>query len=471
MTQIIQTPAADLVQMVRERILSAEEVMAAFLDRIEAVNPGINAIVSLRERAELLEEARRADATPAAGALHGLPIAIKDLADTKGLRTTQGSPLYADHIPGKDSGMVARIRAAGAIIIGKTNTPEFGLGSHTFNPVHGVTRNPYLPDLTVGGSSGGAAAALATHMLPIADGSDMMGSLRNPAAYNNVYGFRPSWGLVPRDPEGDAYLHQISTDGPMGRSPRDVALLLSVQAGVEPRQPYPPRPVPDFTAHIGRSPGAFRVGWLGDWGGAFPYEDGIDALVETALGQMDQIGGKVDTLDAPYDRAKLWQAWQDLRSFAIAASLEPLYTNAATRPRLKEAAQWEIERGLRLGAMQVQEASALRSAWLRRALELFETYDLLALPTAQVFPFPVELTNPTEIAGRKMDSYHRWMEVMVPASLIGLPALSVPVGFDAQGRPMGMQLIGAPGQDLKVLQIGQAWHDLTRWPDRIPPML
>jgi len=471
LTQITQTPAADLARLIRDRALSPVEVMEAFLDRIEAVNPTVNAIVSLRDRAALIEEARRADETPATGPLHGLPIAIKDLADTKGLRTTQGSPLYSDHVPDHDSAMVARIRAAGAIIIGKTNTPEFGLGSHTFNPVHGVTRNPYLPDLTVGGSSGGAAAALATNMLPIADGSDMMGSLRNPAAYNNVYGFRPSWGLVPRDPAGDAYLHQISTDGPMARSPRDIALLLSVQAAVEPRQPYPPRPIPDFSSHIGRSPGAFRVGWLGDWGGAFPYEPGIRELVEAALGQMPQIGAVVDTLDAPFDPAKLWQAWQDLRSFAIAAGLEPLYTNAATRPRLKEAAQWEVERGLRLGAMQVQEASTLRSEWLRRAVELFDTYDLLVLPTAQVFPFPVELTNPTEIAGQKMDSYHRWMEVMVPASLIGLPALSVPVGFDAKGRPMGMQLIGAPGQDMKVLQIGQAWHELTRWPDRMPPKL
>ena len=239
--------AKDILGALRRREVSAAELMAATLDRIEAVNPAVNAIVSLRDRDALMAEARAADAAGPGGALHGLPMAVKDLANVAGLPTTRGSPLFADEIAARDDLMVARMRAAGAILLGKTNVPEFGLGSHTFNPVFGATRNPYDTGRSAGGSSGGAAVALAARMVALADGSDMMGSLRNPAAWCNVCGFRPSWGLVPSEPEGDTFLHQLATLGPMARTPDDIGLLLSVQAGPDPRQPHGDLPQPDVS--------------------------------------------------------------------------------------------------------------------------------------------------------------------------------------------------------------------------------
>src|SRR6056297_10512 len=249
--------------------VSAEALMQATLARIAEVNPRLNAVVSLQDEGVLLAEAKAADNRTPEGPLHGLPIAIKDLADAKGLPTSHGSPSLAGQVAARDSLHVARLRAAGAIVIGKTNTPEFGLGSHTYNPVHGVTCNPYDGARTCGGSSGGAAVALASGMLSIADGSDMMGSLRNPAGWCNVYGMRPTWGLVPATPEGESFLHPISTNGPMARSPEDLALLLGIMGGPEVRQPYGCA-VPDLGLR-GGAKGA-RIAWLGDWGGGFPYE-------------------------------------------------------------------------------------------------------------------------------------------------------------------------------------------------------
>ncbi len=281
MSELTELDALDLSAAMAAGRVSAVEVMAAYLDRIERLNPSLNAIVSLRPRAALEAEARAADAGPRRGWLHGMPFAVKDLVDTAGLRTTYGSPLYADHVPAADELVAARIRAAGAIFIGKTNTPEFGLGSHSYNPVHGVTRNPYDLSRTAGGSSGGAAAGLAARLLPVADGSDTMGSLRNPAAFCNVYGFRPSLGVIPRDPVGDLFLHQISTDGPMARSVRDLAALLGTLAGPDPRDPHALPAMPDIPAALDRPlRDGLRVGWIGSWQGYYPLEPGILELCE-----------------------------------------------------------------------------------------------------------------------------------------------------------------------------------------------
>lgn len=437
--------------------------MAATLDRIDAVNPGLNAIVDLRDRSDLMAEAAIADQATTHGALHGLPIAVKDLAHVKGLRSSSGSPLLKDFIAAQDDPVVARMRAAGAIFIGKTNTPEFGLGSHTYNPVHGATGNAYDPQRSAGGSSGGAAVALATGMLALADGSDMMGSLRNPAAWNNIYGFRPTWGRVPTGTEGDLFLHTLSTLGPMARSPRDLALLLDVMSG-----PIPQLPLGRGGHRVSDLPDAApaRIGWLGDWGGAYPMEPGILPLCETALGVFSDLGHRVDKVRPPFPAEQLWQAWITLRSFAVAAGLRGF---ADRTSELKDAARWELERGLGFSAQDIQAASDLRSAWQRAAVDLFQDYDALVLPSAQCWPFPIGWEYLQDIAGQKMDSYHRWMEVVVPASLIGLPALAVPAGFGAQGLPMGMQIIGPQGQDRRILALGAAYHEATMWPQRCPP--
>ena len=450
--------------------VSARAVMAAFLDRIEAVNPKINAIVSMRPRADLLAEAAAADRTARRGWLHGIPVAVKDLVATKGLRTTHGSLLHADFVPESDDLVASRLKAAGAILIGKTNTPEWGHGSHTFNPVHGATLNPYDRTRSAGGSSGGAAAALAARLVPVVDGSDMMGSLRNPAAFCNVYGFRPTWGLVPQDAEGDTFLSTLSTEGPMGRSPEDVARLLTVLAGPNPETPFG-RPAEDFAAGLDRPLAGKRIGWLADWGGAYALEPGIAGLCEAALAVFEAEGASVEPLAAPFPAEEMWRSWTTLRAMLNAGAKADLASDPAKRALTKPETLWEVERGLGLSAADVYAASVIRSRWYAAAARVFERFDALALPAAQVWPFPAEWRWPEAIAGRKMDTYHRWMEIVVPVSLIGLPCLALPAGFGANGLPMGIQLFGPTGADAAILAMGHGYHKATDWPNRRPPDL
>lgn len=462
--------ATDLAAALRNKQISARDLMQAALDRIDATNPAINAIVTLRPREELLAEAEAMDAPPHPGPLAGLPIAVKDLVATKGMRTTYGSPVFSDHVPAADDLVAARLRAAGAILIGKTNTPEWGHGSHSFNPIFGATRNPYDTTRTAGGSSGGAAAALAARMLPLADGSDMMGSLRNPAAFCNVYGFRPSWGLVPPDAGGDTFLSTLATEGPMARSPHDVALLLSALAGPNPEVPFG-RTSEDFTARFGAGLKGKRIGWLADWGGAYATEPGILETVEASLKVFEALGAIVEPVQAPYPAEKLWSSWITLRAALNAGAKRDLAADPAKRALTKPESLWEIEQGQGLSAEAVYEASKTRSLWYRRAARLFETYDALALPSAQVWPFPADWRWPEEIADRKMDTYHRWMEIVVPVSLAGLPCLGMPAGFSQSGLPMGMQLFGPTGSDAALLAMGDAYHKATDWPNACPPAL
>jgi len=397
--------------------------------------------------------------------LWGLPIAIKDLEDVQGIRSTSGSPIFADHIPEEDSLMVSRLRAAGVLIIGKTNVPEFGLGSHSTNPIFGVTRNPYDTSLSAGGSSGGAAAGVATGMLPLADGSDMMGSLRNPAGWNNIYGFRPSAGLVAKNPDGDAWSQGLSTNGPMARSPRDMDLMLKVIGQPDPRQPIS-RPAYKGMERV--DPKTITIGWIRDWSGCFPVEDGVLDICEVALKKLRDLGCKVVEYTPKIAPESLWKSWCVLRSHTVAASSAPLYRDPAKRALLKDAMIWEIERGLKYSAQDIHHAGTIRSDWFREVAGLSHI-DFLALPSAQMFPFDAELDWPKTLAGKQMDTYHRWMEVVVPASLIGLPAVSVPAGFGENNLPMGLQLIGKNGQDAQVLGLAQCYHEATKFPQNHPP--
>jgi amidase len=383
---------------------------------------------------------------------------VKDVEAVAGLPLTMGSPLLRDQVPVADSIMVSRLRAAGAIFIGKTNVPEFGFGSHTYNRVFGTTLNAYDQSRTAGGSSGGAAVALATRMVPLADGSDHAGSLRNPAAFNNVFGFRPSFGRVPAEAP-DVFAATLTVLGPMARSAEDLALLLSVQAGPDPRAPLSiPQSGVSLTAPLDVPVAGRRIGWLGDLGGYLAVEPGILPLCESAVA----IG---------FPMAELWEAWTTLRSWGVAANLGEAYADPARRALLKPEAQWEIARGLSVSGTAISAALAVRTRWYLHMLGLLERFDHLVLPSAQVFPFAAELHWPKAIAGREMDTYHRWMEVVIPATMAQLPALNVPVGFGALGLPMGMQIIGRPQDELSCLQIAQAYDRATRWPDRRPPVL
>ncbi len=464
---LTRLPATELATRLQCKSLSAEELMAATLDQIAAANGALNAVVALRATDELMAEAKAMDQGPVLGPLHGIPIAVKDLVNVAGMPATMGSPAFANNIPEQDDILATRMRAAGAILIGKTNVPEFGLGSHTFNPVYGATRNPYAQDLTCGGSSGGAAVALATGMLALADGSDMMGSLRNPAAWNNVYGFRPSWGVVPSEPapNGDTFLNQLSTLGPMARNPADIGLFLDVMSGPDPRQPggAPIGPVAPVTPADLRG---LRIGWLGNWGGAVPMEDGLMTLCQTACAVFEDLGATVDEVPPPFEGEAIFQSWQTLRSWTVAAGLRPLRDAGAT---LKDTALWEISQGENLTALEVHKASAVRSEWYKTFAQISETYDAFIMPVTQVWPFSVKQDYPKEIAGVAMDTYHRWMEIVVPVSLLGLPSLAVPAGFGASGLPGGIQLFGPRGSDARMLQIGAAYHAATQWPDQRPP--
>ncbi|MBI4933814.1 MAG: amidase [Actinobacteria bacterium] len=460
--------AADLSLAIHSREVSCLEVMAAFLDRIELRNPSVNAIVSLRDRDELMTEAAECDEEIAAdlsrGWMHGMPQAIKDLAGTRGLRTTMGSPLFADHVPERDDLMVARMRRAGCLIVGKTNVPEFGKGSHTFNEVFGPTRNPYDLGRTAGGSSGGAAVALATRMLPVADGSDYMGSLRNPAAWNNVFGFRPSQGRVPAWPSTDQYLSQMGTEGPMGRSVIDVAMLLGTQAGHDPRVPLSlDGRLTEFadidTARrtLDVDPEGTRVGWLGDLGGHLALEPGIEAVCVDGLARLAELGCTVEAVGVDFPLDDLWDAWLTWRHMVVVSGIGAS-VNDGNRHLVKPEILWEIDQGHALTLERVNRAATIRTRYHEAMAGLFLHFDALVLPTAQVWPFPVEERWPTHIGTREMDTYHRWMEVTLYATFAGLPSISVPVGFDERGLPMGMQLIGAPRADVEVLALAHAYE-------------
>ena len=447
---------------------TAYEKMQFALNAIERHNSRVNAVISLSDPDDLMKQAETADQVPTEqrGLLHGEPIAIKDLANAAGFETSMGSPIFKKNHVKTDDIMVARMRAAGAIIIGKTNTPEFGLGSHTFNPVHGATGNAYDATRSAGGSSGGAAVALATGMIRYADGSDMMGSLRNPAGWNNVYGMRPTWGLVPSEPLGDSFLHQLATNGPMARCPKDLATLLSVQSGPDARQPHG-LPTADFAKDMDAHglKGA-QIAWLGDWG--LPFDDGIMDISERAVEDLRALGADVTAIDAPFSMDALWESWITLRSWTVASGAGVFYDDPEKRDLLKPAAIWEIERGFAMSAREVHQQSVMRSMWFKKAAQLFETYDALLMPSAQVWPFPIDWVHPTEIAGVQMDTYHRWMQVVIPAGLIGLSVVNLPIGFGAAGLSAGLQLIGGRGQDAKLLGMANDWYYGTPWKDHMP---
>jgi amidase len=464
---ITELSASALSRAIHAREVSCREVMQATLARVAEINPIHNALVSLREPDVLLREADARDGELARGAsagwMHGIPQAIKDMASTAGLRTTLGSPLLRDHVPAEDGLMVARMKAAGCIVIGKSNTPEFGLGSHTYNAVFGITRNAYDPRRSAGGSSGGAAVALATRMLAVADGSDFMGSLRNPAGWNNVFGLRPSQGRVPAWPAADVWVTQLSTEGPMGRTVEDVARLLDVQAGPDPRTPLALGAHSSFADELDDAEGAgARIAWLGDLQGHLPMEAGVLAVCEQALRRLEGLGCAVEPAALGHSPGDIWQGWLVWRRWLVAARIAPYLANPANRALIKPEALWEHDQAAGLSGADVLRASSQRSAFYQHLLTLFERYDVLALPSAQVWPFAAELHWPTHVNGVQMDTYHRWMEVVIYATYAGLPCISVPAGFGAAKLPMGLQLIGRPQGEAALLRLARAYESAAQ---------
>jgi amidase len=472
---VLMRDALSLAQAIKSKQVSCVEVMTATLDHIDRVNPRVNAIVSLRDRGDLLQEANIRDRQLTRGEylgwMHGFPQAIKDLVATKGIRTTQGSRIFKDFVPQSDSIMVERMKRAGSIIIGKTNTPEFGLGSNTYNDVFGRTLNAYDQSRTAGGSSGGAGVAVALHMLPVADGSDHGGSLRNPAAFNNVFGFRTSFGRVPTQAL-DAFYAAMGVLGPMARSVPDLAMLLSVQAGYDPRAPLSNRQDPaQFADDLGRDFKGARIAWLGDFRGYLPFEPGVLELCRDALKTFEALGCTVEEAWPDYPVERIWSNWRVLRAWQAGSALKEYYDDPARRPLMKPEARFEVESGRALTAFDIYDASAARTAWYQAARTFFERYDYFILPAGQVFPFDATADWPKSINGRAMDTYHRWMEVMIPVTMSTCPAVAVPAGFDRRGLPMGLQIVGPPQGDLACLQLAQAYDEATGWVRKRRPAL
>ena len=466
--ELTDLDAHALSTAIHARQVSCREVMQAYLARIHALNPKANAIVNLAADDALLAQADERDAQLARGQsmgwLHGIPQAIKDTGQVTGFPTTFGSPLLKDAMPAADSLYVARMKAAGCIVIGKTNMPEFGLGSHTYNPLFGPTPNAWDAAVTCGGSSGGAAVALALRLLPLADGSDFMGSLRNPAAWNHVIGLRPSQGRVPGWPRPEYFVSQLATDGPMGRTVRDVAKLLSIQAGHDPRAPLSiAEGARDFVPPEHASVKGLRIGWLGDLGGHLAMEDGILTCCEQALRTMEGGGAHVEPMTLGVDLQQLWQAWLLWRRALVAPNVAgALARPGASRDQVKPEALWELDQAAGLSSADFMQAAAVRSAFYQHLLGVFERVDVLAMPVTQCWPFDIGQTWPRTVAGRPMQTYHQWMESTIYATFAGLPAISLPAGFHANGRwPCGIQLIGRPQGDAALLQAAQGYENLA----------
>ena len=455
MTELVRRSAVELAAMIARRELSACELLDACLDRIERTNPQLNAIVTLVP--EMAREwAGAADAATVAGAdlgpLHGLPIAHKDLELTAGIRTTMGSPLLADFVPSVDGLVVQRLRRAGAVTIGKTNTPELGAGSQTFNPVFGATRNPYDLARTCGGSSGGAAVALAAHMIPIADGSDMGGSLRNPASFCNVVGMRPSYGRVPSWPNATPW-SPLGTPGAMARSVGDLALQLRVLAGPDPRVPISlPEPGSALAAELDVDLGAVRVAWSPDLG--LPVEREVREALAFVPVQLEELGCVVS--EAMPDLRGASEIFQTLRAWHFEISGGALVDRAPDA--VKDTVRWNIDEARRRTLVDHARASADHAALVERVRSFFDEYDVLALPTTQVVPFAVDVDWPRDVDGHPMETYIDWMRTCSDITLTGCPAISMPASFTPDGLPVGVQFVGRPRDDLGLLRFARNWE-------------
>jgi amidase len=406
---------------------------------------------------QALDAAKAADASDSAGPLHGLPIAHKDLVDTAGIRTTYGSPLFAENVPTQDHLIVQRLRAAGAITIGKTNTPEFGAGSHTVNEVFGATRNPYDLSKSAGGSSGGAAAALATGMIPLADGSDMGGSLRNPASFCNVVGLRPTPGRVPNPSEIAAW-STLSVHGPMARTVEDLTLMFGVIAGFDRRCPYAIKEV--FSPEPERTVAGLRMAWSPDLGG-LPVDPRTAEVTATAPKVLEQLGACVEQVELDLSEAedafRTYRAWYHALSFGDLGRLGP---NVA----------WNVEQGRRVTGADLARAERARSRLYQRMAAFFDTYDVLIAPVSQVPPFPVEQPYVDEINGEKLPDYLAWMRSAYWISVLYSPTASVPAGFTSDGLPVGVQIVGRPFEDARVLRVARVFEQATQHGLRRPPL-
>ena len=464
------TPAVDLVRGYRERRFSPLEVVEAVLARIEDLNPGLNAFVTVTADAAL-EAASRATERLAGphdlGPLHGVPVSIKDVVPTKGIRTTWGSKIFEHHVPDEDGLIVERLKAAGAIILGKTNTPEFAAGGHTFNAVFGPTRNPWNQALSPGGSSGGAAAAVAAGLGPLSQGSDLGGSLRTPAAFCGVVGFRGSPGLVPFYPTPLAW-DTFSVQGPIARTVADIALMLSAVAGPDDRDPlsYDVDTGAFSQAVQEASVEGWRIAWTPDLDGMLPVDPEIAAVAREAAEVFRSLGANVETASPDF------HGIEEIILGSRGVSMVALHADklAKWKPEMQQGLVWNIEQGLALTPEEIARAQVLRTDLYHRVRRFMEAYDLLILPGTAMRPFPIDLPYPTEIAGVRLDNYMECFFITYAISLTALPVITVPCGFTGDGLPVGLQIVGRRRREVDVLRAAAAFEAATPWHDARPSL-
>ena len=466
-TDLCFSTATEVARRIREKDVSVREVMESHLAQIDRVNPAVNAIVTLlpEEALAAADEAdRKIGRGDLLGPLHGLPIAHKDLVPTKGIRTTWGSPIYRDFVPDEDALIIERLKKAGALTIGKTNVPEFGAGSQTFNTVFGATCNPYDVSKTCGGSSGGAAVALACGMIPIADGSDLGGSLRNPANFCNVVGFRPSPGRVPQWPREVGWF-PLSVHGPMARTVEDVALMLSTIAGPDARAPIANRESGEvFRQPLARDFRGVKIAWSQNLGGV-PVESRVTEVLSAQRPVFESLGCSLEEDEPDFRDAN--EIFQVLRAWYFHANMGDLVEEQ--RDQFKDTVIWNVEAGAKLTGPEVSAAEKKRTQLYHRLRIFLERYEFLIAPVSQVAPFSVDQPYITEINGQTMETYIDWMRSCYYFSVTGLPAISVPCGFTPEGLPVGVQIVGRHEDDFGVLQLAHAFEKATGvWKQRPP---
>ena len=455
----------ELIFLIKKREISIKELNKYYLDKINILNPKLNAIVSLKDENEILYEAEKKDEQKdESSMLFGLPIAIKDLSDVRGLPTTYGYKGTKNYLPKKNSLFVDRLINNGVIIIGKTNTAELGVGGHTINRLFGPTSNVYDLSKSAAGSSGGASSAVAAGMLPFADGTDQMGSCRGPAAFANIYGFRPTPGLIPTDRSGhDRKLPILTTPGCFGRTPEDMSYFLDAVVGKDNIDPISFNVKGKFyDCELNDNEfSKTKICWLSDMDNSYELEDGIEDMCNKKLKELEKNNLSIVLPDIKINTDYLWQSWICLRSKSIYN--DTLAMNIKNIDDMTEQAIWEYKKGSKIKDDDIDIAMKQKLDCFNQVGKLFDKFDFLALPSAQIFPFDKKIQYPYELNNKKLDTYHRWLEIFVMSSLLELPTVSVPIGFNKNGSPMGIQIIGNKGDDLKLFSFAKKYEEVFNY--------
>ena len=469
-----QKSILEIISLVKSKEVLVKEVVQFYFERIKKYNPALNAIVIKKEEEKIFDEVNLKDQdNNKSKPLFGLPLACKDLFDIKGMPSTYGYPNFKNNIAEKNSLIVDRLKNSGAIIIGKTNTAELGVGGHTTNRLFGATSNPYDISKSAAGSSGGAGSAVAANLLPFADGTDMMGSCRAPSAYANIYGFRPTTGLIPTDRSNEKKNDNfpiLTSPGCFAKNPIEMALLLDCIVGSDHLDPFSIDINGSFKESkiTDKQLSNIKIGWLKDMNNTYKFEQGIISMCEVKLKELEKHNIFIETLQPQINSSEMWDSWTTLRAKSIFDDTESM--KIQNIEDMTYQAIWEYKKGVNIKSEEIEKALDQKKNCIKEVDKVFKDYDFLILPSAQVFPFDKNLQFPKKINEFELDTYHRWIEVFIMSSLLDLPTITVPVGFNENGMPMGMQIIAKKFDDLKLLAFAKRYEEIFNY-SKIKPKL